>query len=1010
MQPDNIIIRRSGPTGTFPKGSIPHEQEPEEAPAPARPGRKATAAQQLKIAPVPGSAAPPPKPFKNHQQHMRILAILLFLFSALLLLALVSYTSRDEANTQLSMYEVNGLFRGDDMVRAKVETTHNWLGLVGAVVANSLYNYTFGFAAIVIPFLIALWGKDLFLKFTIPQKQVRNTSVVLVICVLFSGIMGTAQLIFPEISREWSGGIGQFLSAILSGLIGKTGSFLVMLSGIVITLIVGTDIDMDKISARIQAEFLKIKQHWNEAKAARTERKSAVAAGLAAQEETFKEPAKTVLKAEPQYEQTEEPARILKRNLERNPPMPPVAIQPEPKVARNPVFQQPEIRRAPEADMAPQNLVLKTPPQEIQNPVAFKNTDPVFKTPEPETPPAEPRSIPLVINTIDHPVPDAVEETAVTAAPVFAAPVITPPPTFLKTPTVTPQSDLLKEDNFKKEFGADDLEDDFDEFDDSIEFDEETGEILDEIQEEFEAAPQKKVLTLDVQELVKPEPQVAKLPVVDVMDEEINYQPLTLELLVDQDDKMEVNDAELKENARLLQDKLATFKIQIENLTVTPGPVVTQYEFVPAAGIKVSQIENLSDDIALALKARGIRIIAPVPGRGTVGIEIPNHNPAIVRFSSIVKSQKFNSDEFRLPLALGKTITGEVYCTDLAKMPHLLIAGSTGSGKSVGMNTILGSLLFKKHPRDLKFVIIDPKKVEMTQYAALRNHYLAICPDIDEEIITNPANAVLALKSVEAEMERRYDILASVGQRNIVDYNAKVNEGKYKDTTDMVHRPLPYIVVIIDELADLMMTAGREVEDPITRLAQLARAIGIHLVVATQRPSVDVITGLIKANFPARIAYQVASKFDSRTILDMVGAEFLLGNGDMLFLPGGSPKPLRVQNAFISTDEVEALCEHIGKQRGYTQPFTLPSLQAKTAGGASLVSDERDPLFEEAARLIVRHQQGSVSLLQRRLKVGYSRAARIVDELEAAGIVGPFEGSKARAVLLESEAELEAYI
>jgi S-DNA-T family DNA segregation ATPase FtsK/SpoIIIE len=964
--------------GNFPKGSIPHEQEPDEASAPARSGRKATA-QQLKIAPVPGSATPPPKPFKNHQQHMRILAILLFLFSALLFLALVSYTSRDEANAQLSMHEVNGLFRGDDIVRAKAETTQNWLGLVGAVVSNVLYNNTFGYAAMVLPFLIALWGKDLFLKFTVPHKQIRQTSVILTIAVIFSGIMGTSQLIFPEIPREWSGAIGQFLSAILSGLIGKTGSFLVLISGVIITLIVGTDIDMDKISARLQAEFLKLKAHWNETKAARAERKTAIAAGMAESQDPSKEDSfKTAaLKTEPEYEQTEEPARILKRNLERNPPVAPIQQE----------FKQPEIQRVRETETLKPNPVFKTPEPEMTKP------NPVFKSEEPE-------------------VVTKIEETVVTAAPVA------PPPVFLKPPTitVTPEKDFLKSDNFKKEFGSNEYEDEFNELDEELEFDDvafddETGEILEEIQDELEEEiPQQKLLTLDVQELVKPEPQVSKFALADVTDENINYIPLSLDLLVYQDDTLEVNDAELKENARLLQEKLAMFKIQIENLTVTPGPVVTQYEFVPAAGIKVAQIENLSDDIALALKARGIRIIAPVPGRGTVGIEIPNHNPATVRFSTIVKSQKFNSDEFRLPLALGKTITGEVYCTDLAKMPHLLIAGSTGSGKSVGMNTILASLLYKKHPRDLKFVIIDPKKVEMTQYAALRNHYLAICPDIDEEIITTPANAILALKSVEAEMERRYDILASVGQRNIVDYNAKVNEGKYKDTTDMVHRPLPYIVVIIDELADLMMTAGRDVEDPITRLAQLARAIGIHLVVATQRPSVDVITGLIKANFPARIAYQVASKFDSRTILDMVGAEFLLGNGDMLFLPGGSPKPLRVQNAFISTDEVEALCEHIGKQRGYTQPFTLPSLQAKTAGGASLVSDERDPLFEEAARLIVRHQQGSVSLLQRRLKVGYSRAARIVDELEAAGIVGPFEGSKARAVLLESEAELEAYI
>jgi DNA segregation ATPase FtsK/SpoIIIE, S-DNA-T family len=497
------------------------------------------------------------------------------------------------------------------------------------------------------------------------------------------------------------------------------------------------------------------------------------------------------------------------------------------------------------------------------------------------------------------------------------------------------------------------------------------------------------------------------------LDEDVDYTPPTLDLLIEQelvDEDDAVNEAELRENARLLTEKLRTFRIEIENLTVTPGPVVTQYEFVPAAGIKVSQIEGLADDIALALKARGIRIMAPVPGRGTVAVEIPNTKPTMVRFSSIVDTDEFRDTRHKLPLALGKTINGGVFCVDLAKMPHLLIAGSTGSGKSVGINTILTSLLYQMHPRDLKFVIVDPKKIEMTQYRPLLKHFLAVCPNIDETIITNPSNAVLALKSVEAEMERRYDVLAKVGQRNIADYNAKIADGKYKDTSDFVHRSMPYIVVIIDELADLMMTAGREVEDPIIRLAQLARAVGIHLVVATQRPSVDVVTGLIKANFPARIAFQVASKVDSRTILDMSGAEHLLGNGDMLFTTGGA-KPLRVQNSFLSTEEIERICEHISAQQGFSEPYHLPSVNPKNGkggkGGAGNDPDDRDEMFEEAARLVVRHQQGSVSLLQRRLKIGYSRAARVMDQLEEAGIVSPLDGSKGRSIAYESEAELE---
>jgi S-DNA-T family DNA segregation ATPase FtsK/SpoIIIE len=442
-------------------------------------------------------------------------------------------------------------------------------------------------------------------------------------------------------------------------------------------------------------------------------------------------------------------------------------------------------------------------------------------------------------------------------------------------------------------------------------------------------------------------------------------------------------------------------------VSVTPGPVITLYELVPASGVKISRIVSLADDLALALAAKGIRIMAPIPGKSAVGVEIPNRNPSVVSLRSVLNSSKFRESKAALPVALGKGISGEVVMDDLSKMPHLLIAGATGSGKSVGINTLMASLLFSLHPSDVKFVIIDPKKIELTQYAKLKHHYLAVSPDIRKEIITTPEDSVSVLKSVELEMEQRYDRLASAGVRSIQDYNDRLKSGRLRHSESVVNRKIPFLIVVIDELADLMLTAAREVEEPIARLAQLARAVGIHLVLATQRPSVDVITGVIKANFPARIAYQVSSKIDSRTILDMNGADTLLGSGDMLYLPAGSPKPSRIQNAFISGEEIDRLTDYITKQEGYSTPYMLPSVLERKRSTFRGASDRRDDFFEEAARLIVRHQQGSVSLLQRRLKVGYSRAARLVDELEMAGIVGPYDGSKAREVLVDSDAQLD---
>ncbi len=456
---------------------------------------------------------------------------------------------------------------------------------------------------------------------------------------------------------------------------------------------------------------------------------------------------------------------------------------------------------------------------------------------------------------------------------------------------------------------------------------------------------------------------------------------------------------ELQRNSELLEKTLATFGVQAKVVRVNPGPVITRFDLEPAPGVKVSRIEALADDIALALRARGLRIQAPIPGMAAVGVEMANAKPTIVTYREVVESPNYQNSSSRLTVALGRTVQGDIFCTDLGSLPHLLIAGTTGSGKSVCVNTIIASIMLRNTPEDVQFVMIDPKKLEMAAYNELRNHHVTHRPDLSEYVVTKPDEAVKVLRSCLIEMERRYDLLAERGARHLKEYNELVRA----DPGEGEEKPLPYIVVVIDELADLMVTAQREVEEPIARLAQLARAVGIHLVVATQRPSVDVITGVIKANFPARIAFRVAMKVDSRTILDTNGAEMLLGQGDMLFQHPEEPAPIRLQGALLTGAEISRLISHICKQRPPREKLVLPVEDDEEGGGGALLLDaaDRDPFFLEAAKIVVRTGQGSVSILQRRLKVGYSRAARLIDQLERAGVVGPFDGSKARAVLVD---------
>ncbi len=487
-----------------------------------------------------------------------------------------------------------------------------------------------------------------------------------------------------------------------------------------------------------------------------------------------------------------------------------------------------------------------------------------------------------------------------------------------------------------------------------------------------------------------------------------NYKYPTIDLLREYSNGgITINQEELEENKNNIVETLRNYKIEIAQIKATVGPSVTLYEIVPEAGIRISKIKSLEDDIALSLSALGIRIIAPIPGKGTIGIEVPNKNPTMVSMKSVIGSAKFQEAEMELPIALGKTISNETFVVDLAKMPHLLMAGATGQGKSVGLNAVITSLLYKKHPAEIKFVLVDPKKVELTLFNKIERHYLAKLPDSEDAIITDNAKVVSTLNSLCVEMDNRYSLLKDAMVRNIKEYNDKFKSRKLNPENG--HRFLPYIVLVVDEFADLIMTAGKEVETPIARLAQLARAIGIHLIIATQRPSVNVITGLIKANFPARIAFRVTSKIDSRTILDSQGADQLIGRGDMLYTNGNDV--VRVQCAFIDTPEVDKITEFIGSQKAYPTAYLLPEFIGEE-NGTTLDMDisERDSLFREAAEVIVNAQQGSASLLQRKLKLGYNRAGRLIDQLEAAGIVGPFEGSKARSVNILDISSLDQFL
>ena len=995
----------------------------------------------------------------------QVLGFCCIVAAVLVLLAIISYSPDDASRSETRISDLPSLFlpHGDtpdpvrEAVRASADQAKNWLGLIGAMLANFLINKTIGYAAVLYPIFFGAWSLAFF-RFTYKQRRrlTLATTFFLITAILFSATMGTASN-FLTLPREWSGSVGQFLGLAFTRAIGGAGAFIIYAAAFIVMLIFSIDLDIEKTFHRLKGwwEALviwsrrKIIEFWEKREArqaAKEERREA---------ERIEEEARAAAQIQA-TEGTQSTETITD------------AVEPATQV---PVINPARPLSPIAAKAAP---IAETAPITVPAPIAEPITVPVSSAEEIPTPRSEYQPL-LKVRPVKRqdnaPIPrltrngqdklgtnsrhfsrltngaldheeEKTEQANIPVEPV--AKVSSVESTASETITDAGEGRVQHVPTIDESLSTDIQN--IDSSEDMIEplkritrepklmgatapvllGDEKTlsNEALPHSVADEILIPPPTVLSTEWgvpkvgEDLFYEEGQRPVVPENPYLEMLTKYRNPSVELLTPADpkDALDANDEELAKKGRLLRDKLATFGVEIENITVTPGPVVTLYEFTPAEGVKVSRVENLTDDIALAMKARGIRIIAPIPGRGTIGVEIPNDIAKIVRIRSLLESESFRNTKMNLPLALGMTISGDVYVDDLNKMPHLLIAGATGSGKSVGVNGILASLIYAKSPRDVKFVIVDPKKIELSLYKKLRKHYLIVSPEAGEDIVTTPAYAVLALKAVELEMEHRYDKLAKAGVRSLADYNIKVAAGKLRSTQEEQHYHLPYIVVVIDELADLMITAAREIEEPICRIAQMARAVGIHMILATQRPSVDVITGVIKANFPARMAFQVATRVDSRTILDVMGADQLMGNGDMLYQPSGTPKPIRLQSPYISTEEVEAMIDAVAMQDGdklsYSRPWTLPSLRQDDDDDEVEIddADERDELFEEAAKTVVRHQQGSVSLLQRRLKIGYSRAARVMDELEAAAIVGSFDGSKGRQVLCESEAELEVVL
>ncbi len=924
-------------------------------------------------------------PFISPHRKKEVLGLVLMVLALLLSLAFLTYTPGDDSIVRSAHLSEALLNPGEMQAQFPVE---NALGLVGAELARLLVPGFLGYSILLFSGLLLFWGYAIFRHWSLRGLLYPSGLILLSAFVLacFVGWFGHA---FNTDLARWAGAVGMGMAGWMQGVFGPPGSFILLLLAVAVMLLLVIDHDIQRSVDRVLEAFHTIGAGLRSWWSGLHFRRSATSSASKSEAQSSSKP------SDPRASSPSSDASAPDADTAT----PPENSSPEPTETSEqaPSSEEPAPRPSGSDGSSPDDTAETIPPVTIQVSGTDEHGRPLRRndlfrarvqaatqgTADGSDEPSDPPTQELEIEELEAEFSEAFDEKA-------------------GAPPTSASSDEAEENGPPDPSSSDTAS---------------TEELTDEADppsasEPASSSPEPDApdgaskgddVAMTVQEQIEEE-KADEIDRPAETPEDFEYEAPPLDLLDEPtDDDPTIDREELEENKRILLDKLDTYNIEIEEIKAVVGPTVTRYEMTPAPGIKVSRIKSLEDDLAMAMAAPGIRMMAPIPGKRAVGVEIPNRNRELVRLREVIGTAKFRDTDMELPIPMGKTIEGEVYLANLAKMPHLLIAGATGSGKSVGLNSIITGLIYACHPANLRFVIIDPKKIELQQYTSLETQFVAKPEDVDQTVITDIEEASGVLKSVEKEMEERYDLLSDANVRGISGYNKKFQEGKLDPTEG--HRHMPYVVVVVDELADLMMTVGDDIEGPISRLAQMARAVGIHLVLATQRPSVDVITGVIKANFPSRIAYEVASMADSRTILDQGGAEGLVGNGDMLFLSGSDLR--RLQGPFVRVEEVERVVDHVSEQPGVT-PYTLPSLQEAGHGpDATLGVEDTDENFEEAARVIVRRQQGSVSLLQRKLAVGYTRAARIVDQLEEAGIVGPFNGTKAREVLVDSEEELD---